>query len=54
MLCRVALLSTDVSEDHIASITKVVCTVERLSLMVIANVGASSPILVTQMMGALR
>jgi hypothetical protein len=45
MLRRVALLRTDVSEDHIRSVRR---------LLVTASVVSSSPILVTLMKEALR
>jgi hypothetical protein len=48
MLCRVALVRTDVSEERVASIISIV-----LRLLITSNV-PSSPILVTQMMEAIR
>jgi hypothetical protein len=50
LLCRVALVRTDVSEGYIASIIMV----HVLGLLLIANVVPSSTILVTLMMEAIR
>jgi hypothetical protein len=66
MLSRVALVRTDVSEEHIASMIRVIRIGELvlelvvaflrsvLRLLVTANVVPSSPILVTLMMLSLR
>jgi hypothetical protein len=57
MLRRVALVSTDVSEEISASIIRVTRIIELRSmrrLLVTANVVPSSPIFVTLMMEALR
>jgi hypothetical protein len=57
MLRRVALVRTDVSKEHIATIIKVrrICCLRNfLWLLVTANVVPSSPILVTLMMEAIR
>jgi hypothetical protein len=53
MLCRVALVRIDVSEELSASIIKVVFLHSVPRLLVKANVVPSSPILVTLMMEAL-
>jgi hypothetical protein len=51
MLCRVAVVRTDVSEEHIASINRVIKSRRArkyvLRLLVTANVVPSSPSLVT-------
>jgi hypothetical protein len=52
MLCRVALVRTDVSEECSASIIVFLRSMRRL--LVIANVVPSSPILVTLIMEELR
>jgi hypothetical protein len=52
MLCRVALVRTDVSEVHSASFIRVTRIGELARLLVMANV-PSSPILVTLIMEAL-
>jgi hypothetical protein len=64
-LCHVALVRTDVSEEHITSIIRVTGIGELgilaatkahwlFQLIVTANVVPSSPILVTLMMGVIR
>jgi hypothetical protein len=55
MLCHVALLRTDVSEERIAFIIKVYVFLRSvLRLLVTASVVPSSPILVTLMMETIR
>jgi hypothetical protein len=53
MLCRVVLVRTDVSEEHIDSIIRVFLRIV-LQLLVTANVVPTSPILVTLIMEALH
>jgi hypothetical protein len=53
MLCRVALVRTDVSEGRIISNIKV-ARIGVLQLLVTANFAPSLPILVTLMMKAIR
>jgi hypothetical protein len=58
MLCHVALVRTNVSEERITSVIKVTRIIGELhsvlQFLVTANVVPSSPILVTLMMEAIR
>jgi hypothetical protein len=53
MLCHVAIVRTNISEDHSASIIRVKKIGSRHQLLVMANVVPSSLILVTLMMEVL-